>query len=60
MNEQKIKNHIKHLNEQHTKADHELDTLKTTSTDDLTITRIKKTKLALKDQIIKFKKMLTS
>lgn len=60
MNEQKIENHIKHLTEQHTKVDNQLNTLKTTSADDLTLTRLKKTKLALKDQITKFKNMLTN
>lgn len=60
MNEKKIENHIKHLKEQHNKADNELNTLKASFVDDLTITRIKKTKLALKDQITKFKNMLKS
>jgi hypothetical protein len=58
MDETKIKNHIKHLEEQHDKLDSTIFMLKDTSVDDLEIKKLKKAKLYIKDQITKFKKML--
>lgn len=59
MDLEKIKNHIKHLEKQH----HELDVIiqgeYNRYQDDRLVLHMKKEKLAIKDEIEKFKKLLT-
>ena len=61
MDKNKIEHHIKHLQEKHDKLNKQIDTLETHGHyTDLEITKLKKKKLHIKDEIEAFKQRMAA